>query len=144
MPDIMLLAVEEQVLQLELDENPADNFPCMPCEGVYAELRKLLYAQLLGIFFDEAETLEQLVLDYGPDGPWVFKLEVTIAERLADIEEDDIDDIVTHWAEAGDMSALDLSEADLHDTLSSFLFNLVHFCMLIRQEPVLSVFIYTD
>ena len=33
---------------------------------------------------------------------------------------------------------------DLQDTLSTFLYNLVHFCMLVRQEPVLSVFIYSD
>lgn len=144
MPDIMLLGLEEQVLQLEPDENPADSFPCMPCEGVYADIRKLLYAQLLGLFFEEAESLEQLVLDFGPDGPWVFKLDVTITERLADIEEDDIETIVSQWSESSDMSELGLSAADLQDVLSSFLFNLVHFCMLIRQEPVLSVFIYTE
>lgn len=144
MPDIMLLAVEEQVLELELDENPANNFPCMPCEGIYPELRKLLYAQLLDIFFDEAETLEQLVLDFGPDGPWVFKLDVTITGRLADIEEDDIDVIARAWSEAGDMAELDLTDSDLQEVLSSFLYNLVHFCMLVRQEPLLSVFVYTD
>lgn len=144
MPDIMMMAVEEQVLELELDDNPADSFPCMPCEGIYSELRKLLYAQLLNIFFDEAESLEQLVLDFGSDGPWVYKLDVTIADRLADIEEDDIDAIVRDWSESGEMADLDLSDADLQDTLATFLYNLVHFCMLVRQEPVLSVFIYSD
>jgi hypothetical protein len=28
--------------------------------------------------------------------------------------------------------------------LARFLFNLVHFCMLVRQEKVLSVFIYSE
>ncbi len=144
MPEVMLLGVEEQVLSLEIDDNPADNFPCMPCEGIHSELRTQLYAQLLGIFFDEAESLEQLVLEFGPEGPWVFKLDVTIAERLADIEEDDIDNIARIWAESGDMEALDLEPGDLVEVLSRFLFNLVHFCMLIRQEQVLSVFIYTE
>jgi len=144
MPEIMLLGVEEQVLSLEIGDNPADSFPCMPCEGIHSELRTQLYAQLLGIFFDEAESLEQLVLEFGPEGPWVFKLDVTITERLADIEEDDIEGIARIWSESGDMEALDLEPGDLIDVLSRFLYNLVHFCMLIRQEQVLSVFIYTE
>jgi hypothetical protein len=144
MPELMLLGVEEQVLALEIDENPAESFPCMPCEGVHGEMRTQLYAQLLGIFFDEAQSLEQLVLEYGPYGPYVFKLDVTITERLADIEEDDIEQIVTLWAESADVSSLGLADEDLRDVMGRFLYNLVHFCMLIRQESVLSVFIYSD
>lgn len=144
MPEIMLLGVEEQVLSLEIGDNPADSFPCMPCEGIHTELRTQLYAQLLGIFFDEAESLEQLVLEFGPEGPWVFKLDVNITERLADIEEDDIEHIARLWSESGDMEALDMDTDDLSDVLSRFLYNLVHFCMLIRQEQVLSVFIYSE
>ena len=108
MPEIMLLGIEEQVLELEYDENPANTFPCMPCEGVHTEMRTQLYAQLLGVFYDEAESLEQLVLELGPEGPYVFKLDVTITERLADVEEDDIDSIVQYWAESADMSAMGL------------------------------------
>lgn len=140
----MLLGVEEQVLDLEPDENPAEAFPCMPCEGVHSELRYQLYAQLLGIFFDEAESLEQLVLEFSPYGPYVMKLDVTITERLADIEEDDIEAVVRLWASSIESDAIGLVDEDLTDVLSRFIFNLVHFCLLIRQEPVLSVFIYTD
>ena len=78
MPDLMLLGIEEQVLELEPDENPGQVFPCMPCEGIHSELRSQLYAQLMGIFFDEAESLEQLTLEFGPYGPYVFKLDFTI------------------------------------------------------------------
>ena len=144
MPDIMLLGVEEQVLLLELDENPADNFPCMPSEGIDSEMRVLLYALLMGIFFDEAQSMEQLVLEYGPEGPWVFKLDFTITERLAEVEEDDIDDIALNWSQTGEMSALNMEASDLQEVLARFLFNLVHFCMLVRQEQVLSVFIYSE
>ena len=62
MPDLMLLGIEEQVLELEPDENPGQVFPCLPCEGIHSELRAQLYAQLMG-FFDEAESLEQLTLN---------------------------------------------------------------------------------
>lgn len=144
MPELMLLGLEDQVLALEIDENPADAFPCMPCEGVHGELRTQLYAQLLGIYFDEAESLEQLVLEFGPYGPYVFKLDVTITDPLAEIEEDDIEGIVRIWSESADVSNIGLADDDLHDVLSRFLYNLVHFCLLIRQEPVLSVFIYSD
>jgi hypothetical protein len=144
MPDIMLLGVEKQVLSLEIDENPADNFPCMPSEGIDSEMRVLLYALLMGIFFDEAQSMEQLVLEYGPDGPWVFKLDFTITERLAEVAEDDIDDIALNWSQTGEMSALNMEASDLQEVLARFLFNLVHFCMLVRQEQVLSVFIYSE
>ena len=144
MPDIMLLGVEKQVLSLEIDENPADNFPCMPSEGIDSEMRVLLYALLMGIFFDEAQSMEQLVLEYGPDGPWVFKLDFTITERLAEVAEDDINDIALNWSQTGEMSALNMEASDLQEVLARFLFNLVHFCMLVRQEQVLSVFIYSE
>ena len=144
MPEIMLLGVEEQVLSLEIDENPADNFPCMPSEGIDSEMRILLYALLMGIFFDEAQSMEQLVLEYGPEGPWVFKLDFTITERLAEVEEDDIDSIALNWSQTGEMSALNMEDSDLQEVLARFLFNLVHFCMLVRQEQVLSVFIYSE
>ena len=101
-------------------------------------------AVAVDIFYDEAESLEQLVLEFGPYGPYVFKLDYTITERLAEIEEDDIESIAVNWSESSDMDAMNLGIEDLHDTLGRFLYNLVHFCMLIRQEPVLSVFIYTD
>jgi hypothetical protein len=144
MPEIMLLGVEEQVLSLEIDENPADNFPCMPSEGIDSEMRILLYALLMGIFFDDAQSMEQLVLEYGPEGPWVFKLDFTITERLAEVEEDDIDSIALNWSQTGEMSALNMEDSDLQEVLARFLFNLVHFCMLVRQEQVLSVFIYSE
>ena len=144
MPDIMLLGVEEQVLSLEIDENPADNFPCMPCEGIDSEMRTLLYALLMGVFFDDAQSMEQLVLEYDSDGPWVFKLDYTITERLAEVEEDDIEGIALNWSRSGEMSELGLEPSDLNEVLSRFLFNLVHFCMLVRQEEVLSVFIYSE
>jgi hypothetical protein len=144
MPDIMLLGVEEQVLSLEIDENPADNFPCMPSEGIDSEMRVLLYALLMGVFFDEAQSMEQLVLEYTHEGPWVFKLDFTITERLAEVEEDDIDDIALNWSLTGEMSALNMEPSDLQEVLARFLFNLVHFCMLVRQEQVLSVFIYSE
>ena len=140
----MLLGIEEQVLDLEPDENPSDGFPCMPCEGVHAEMRAQLYAQLMKIFFDEAESLEQLVLEFGPYGPYVFKLDITITERLAEIEEDDIEGVASTWAESLEMSSLDLADEDLQEVLNRFLYNMVHFCMLTRQETVLSVFIYSE
>ncbi len=144
MPDLMLLAVEEQVLKLAPDENPSDAFPSLPCEGVHEELRTLLYAQLLGIFYDEAESLEELTLELSPYGPYLFKLHVTIVERLAELAEDDIDNITALWAESADISSLNLDTEDLEELLSRFIYNLMHFCILTRQERLLSVFIYSD
>jgi len=144
MPEIMLLGIEEQVLSLEPDESPANNFPCMSCEGVHAELRTQLYAQLMGIFYDEAESLELLSLEFSGNGPWVYKLDYTMIDRLSEIEEDDIETITKYWSDSSEMSALGLEASDLQEVLQSFIYNLVHFCMMSRQEPVLSVFFYSE
>ena len=144
MAELMLLGIEEQVLELEPDENPGDVFPCLPCEGVHGELRAQLYAQLLGLFYDEAESLEELTLEFGPYGPYVFKLHVAIVEELAELSEDDIDNIAVSWAESADSSSLNLNTEDLQEVLSRFIYNLMHFCILTNQEKVLSVFIYSD
>ena len=144
MAELMLLGIEEQVLELEPDENPGDVFPCLPCEGVHGELRAQLYAQLLGLFYDEAESLEELTLEFGPYGPYVFKLHVTIVEQLAELSEDDIDNIAVSWAESADLSSLNLNTEDLQEVLSRFIYNLMHFCIMTNQEKVLSVFIYSD
>ena len=140
----MLLGIEEQVLELVPDDNPGDIFPCLPCEGIHRELRAQLYAQLLGIFFDEAESLELLTLEFGPYGPYVFKLDITIVQYLAELAEDDIDNITASWAESSDMSSLHVNDEDQQELLSRFIYNLMHFCILMRQETVLSVFIYSN
>ena len=63
---------------------------------------------------------------------------------LAELDEDDIDYISASWAESADMSSLHLLDEHLQDVLSRFIYNLMHFCILMRQETVLSVFIYSD
>ena len=140
----MLLGVEEQVLELVPDDHPGEIFPCVSCGGIHRELRAQLYAQLLGIFFDEAESLELLTLEFGPYGPYVFKLDVTIVEYLTELSEDDIDSITETWAESADMSSLQMNGEDLQELLSRFIYNLMHFCILMRRETVLSVFIYSN
>ena len=144
MAELMLLGIEEQVLELAPDDNPSDAFPCLPCEGIHGELRAQLYAQLLGIFYDEAESLEELTLEFGPYGPYLFKLDVNIVDHLTEIVEDDIDDIAITWAESADVSSLNLEAEDLRELLSRFIYNLMHFCILTRQQKILSVFIYSD
>ena len=140
----MLLGLEEQVLGLDIEDSPADSFPCMPCDGVHSEMRCQLYALLLDIYFDEAQSLEEVVREHGPYGPYVFKLAVTICERLAEIEEDDIPEIVKNWSASGEVAEANFADEEADDRLGDFLFNLIHFCRLVQQQTVLSVFIMSD
>ena len=144
MPELILLSSEEQILTLEPDENPADIFPVMYCNGIHADARAQLYTSLLGVFFDEAQSLEELCLEMDLYGPFVFRLDQGLMERLADIAEDQVPGVVQEWSRSGEIESLGVYDSDLVELLSTFLFNLIHFCVTARQESELSVYIYSD
>ncbi len=144
MPEIILLGAHEAIVALEPDDIPADGFPYMPCNGIHTDIRAQLYANLLDIYFDEAQTLEQLICEVGPYGPFIYLLDQRLMERLVEIDEDDVDTIARNWAESGDTESLGVYDTDLTELLTTFLFNLIHFCLLSRNEPELDVVIYSD
>ena len=135
MPELMLLGSAEQLRDLDPDENPADTFPCFPCEKVHLEARAQLYARLLGIFFDEALALEELVREMGSYGPFVYRLNNRLLDALAATQEDCVAGIADGWAESADMETLGVYDTDLLELLTTFLFNLINFCLTATQEP---------
>ncbi len=144
MPELIFLGSEEQVQEFELDENPVDVFPCMPCLSVHREARAQLYATVCNVFFDEALAFEQLVLEPGPDGPFIYMIDDAVIADLARIEEDDVPSVVERWSDSAEMNSLGVYDTDLTDLLSTFLFNLIHFSMVAGQEEELSVYIFAD
>ena len=144
MPEIILLGDHEEIVALEPDDNPADGFPFMPCNGIHSDIRAQLYASLLGVYFDEAQTLELLVSELTPYGPFIYLLDQQLLERLSRIEEDEVDTLARNWAESGDTESLGVYDTDLIELLTTFLFNLIHFCLLSLNEPELDVVIYSD
>lgn len=144
MPELILLGTIDQVRDLDPEENPGNELPCFPCENVHLEARAQLYARLLGVFYEEALTLEQLVLETGSYGPFVYQLDQTLQKSISAIAEDDVESLAADWAESADMDSLGVYDSDLLELLTTFLFNLIHFCLIAAQESELNIYVYSD
>jgi len=140
MPDLFMLGSRERIDELESDENPADVFPCMNAMGIHFEARAQLYTVVMQCFLDEAIGLEPLIRSLGGAGPNILQLEPSLMDKLAGKDENDIEELVSHWVECEAIEDLELDSEDLND----FLFQLVHFCQTARQDGELGVYIYSD
>ena len=139
----LILAVEEQITSVIGSEDPAKTFPSVPLGRIDSEKRIKLYAHLLGIFFDEAESLEQLIFESDLGGMSLIKINEVITERIAEIPEDDIPRLAGIWVESLDHDEeLDQDEGNA-EVLEEVLFKLIHVCSLAKQERALSTFVYS-
>ena len=139
----LILAIEEQISSVIGSEDPTKTFPSITLGRIDSEKRIKLYAHLLGIFFDEAESLEQLIFESDLGGMSLIKINEVITERIAEIPEDDIPLIAGIWVESLDFDEeLDQDEGNA-EVLEEMLFKLIHVCSLANQERALSVFVYS-
>ena len=139
----LILAIEEQISSVIASEDPTKTFPSVTLGRIDSEKRIKLYAHLLGIFFDEAESLEQLIFESDLGGMSLIKINEVITERIAEIPEDDIPLIAGIWVESLDFDEeLDQDEGNA-EVLEEILFKLIHVCSLAKQERALSIFVYS-
>ena len=138
MPELFLIGAYERIAELEADENPADVFPCMSAHSIHAEARAQLYTLVMHSFLDDAMQLEPLVRELTEDGPNIHQIQDSLVEQLSTKDEDDIEELVSHWIECEPIEALELDADDLNE----FLFQLVHFCQTAYQGEDLGVYIY--
>ena len=139
----LILAIEEQISSVIGSEDPTKTFPSVSLGRIDSEKRIKLYAHLLGIFFDEAESLEQLIFESDLGGMSLIKINEVITERIAEIPEDDIPLIAGIWVESLDFDEeLDQDEGNA-EVLEEILFKLIHVCSLAKQERALSIFVYS-
>ena len=139
----LILAIEEQISSVIGSEDPTKTFPSVSLGRIDSEKRIKLYAHLLGIFFDEAESLEQLIFESDLGGMSLIKINEVITERIAEIPEDDIPLIAGIWVESLDFDEeLDQDEGNA-EVLEEMLFKLIHVCSLAKQERALSIFVYS-
>lgn len=124
---------------MEVDENPANEFPCMSSQQFHREARAQLYALVTGKFLDEALDLEELDQTLAPDGPYIYRLQLDTQHSLAELEEDQVENLAQLWMSCGEIEQLDLSENDLQE----FMFLLIHFCQIASNDD-LGVYIYSD
>ena len=139
----LILAIEEQISSVIGSEDPTKTFPSVTFGRIDSEKRIKLYAHLLGIFFDEAESLEQLIFESDLGGTSLIKINEVIIERIAEIPEDDIPLLAKIWVESLDYDEeLDQDEGNA-EVLEEMLFKLIHVCALAKQERALSIFVYS-
>ena len=139
----LIFAIEEQIIPRIDSEDLTQTFPSVPLGKIDSEKRIKLYAYLFGIFFDEAEWLEQLVFESEMDGVSLIKINAVITERIAEIPEDDIPLIAGVWLESLDYDEeLDIDRGN-EEVLEDTLFKLIHVCALSKQETALSIFVYS-
>jgi len=139
----LILAIEEQISSVIGSEDPTKTFPSVTFGRIDSEKRIKLYAHLLGIFFDEAESLEQLIFESDLGGMSLIKINEVITERIAEISEDDIPLLAEIWVESLDYDEeLDQDEGNA-EVLEEMLFKLIHVCSLAKQERALSIFVYS-
>ena len=139
----LILAIEEQIASLVDSGNLVESFPSVPIGKIDSEKRIKLYAHLLGVFFDEAESLEQLVFESELGGTSLIKINGVITEKIAEISEDDIPSLARVWVESLDYDEeLDEEEGN-EEILEDTLFKFIHVCALAKQENALSIFVYS-
>lgn len=135
---ITFVGSNDLVEQLEPDEDPTDLFPCMSCRQFHREARAQLYSLVTGQFLDDASQLEELHRSLSDDGPWIYRLDADLQSRLADLDEDRIEELAALWMDCEEVESL---EADLDD-VHEFMYQLVHFCRVACDDEDLSVFVY--
>ena len=139
MHQIIFVGAEASVANMEPDENPAHEFPCMSSQQFHRDARGQLYALATGAFLDEAMGFEILDQTLTPDGPYIYRLNSLTQDTLAHLDEDGVEHLGAAWLQCEEIEQLDLSENDLHE----FLFQFVHFCQVANNDD-LGVYIYSD
>jgi hypothetical protein len=136
---IIFVGAEDSVANMEPDENPANQFPCMSSQQFHRDARGQLYALATGEFLDVAMGFEMLDQTLGPEGPYIYRLDGGVQSTLAYLEEDSIEALAGSWMMCEEIEQLDLSENDLHE----FIFQFVHFCQTAMNDD-LGVYFYSD
>ncbi len=139
MHQILFVGSHEAASDLEIEESPAERFPCMSSRQYHREARSQLYALVTHCFSDEAYDLEFIYRTMQDDGPYLYELDQGTVTALASIEEEEAAHLVVLWSECAVMESMELDSADTTD----FLFQLIHFCQIAHNDN-LSLFIYSD
>lgn len=140
MHQILFVASSDSVQELEIDENPAESYPCMSSQQFHREARGQLYSLVTGAFLDEALDMEILFHSLTDEGPFIYQLAPTTREQLARLDEDGIGEVAEQWLECEELEHLDHDVNDLYD----FIYQLAHFCHVATAGEDLDLFIYSD
>ena len=139
MHQIIFVASADSIASMEIDENPAQSYPCMSSQQFHRDARAQLYALVTGEFLLEASEMEYLDQTFSDEGPYIYTLTKNLLTALARLDEDAVESLSIAWMQCEEIEALDLESNDLHD----FMFQLVHFCQIAFNDD-LGLYIYSD
>ena len=139
MAQLLFIAVESELAYLQADDNPIDSFTCMKGLGIDLEMRAQLYSLITGTFLDDCLSLEDEVKQFSAEGPWIARLPRALTQQIANLEEDELTEVVENWSECSDVEAADLTTEELSDYLSM----LINLCHNATQEEDLCIYTYT-
>lgn len=137
---IILIGSEARVEEFEPDEELVDTFPCMSTQQFDRDARAQLYSLATNTFLDDAWSFEQLFHAVTDDGPFFFRLDRDLVARLAELDEDEIDELAENWLECEELASFDPDATDLHE----YLYQLVHFCRTATADEDLDVYVFSD
>lgn len=139
MEQLLFLAAEGELDQLQVDDNPKDAFTCMNGLGIDSEMRAQLYSLISGDFLDDCLLLEEPLQPQSEEGASITRLPRTLTQQIAALTDDELADVVVNWSECSDLEATDLCQ----DDLSEYLYVLTNLCQNAMLEVDLSIYTYT-
>lgn len=139
MEQLLFLAAEGELDQLQLDDNPKDGFICMNGLGIDFEMRALLYSLISDDFLDDCLLLEEPLRPQSEEGPSITRLPRALTQQIAALTDDELADVVVNWSECSDLESTDLCQ----DDLSEYLYTLTNLCHNAMQEADLHIYTYT-
>ena len=137
---IIFIGSDELVEELEPEESLADTFPCLQTGQFDRATRAQLYSLVTHAFLDDAWQFEVLFRSLTEDGPYIYRLDAELVDRLTELDEDDIGKFAELWLECEELESLDPEISDLYD----FMYQMVHLCRTAADADDLGVFVYSD
>lgn len=137
--DIIFLAEPDELDYLDASANPKDSFVCMDCQDIHVNLRAQIYASLMGTLFDEGLALEEYVGSLTDAGPTLSAISESLVDRLASLDEDQIEAYARELIDYDLIASADMSEGDL----GAFLFPLVNLARTSVQETGTRLYVFT-
>ena len=88
MADVFILGPRSELEALSIEDSPEDTGYCLSAGPIDRESRAVLYAQLSGLFIDDALAHEQYDHSIDDQGPHLFALSAEIITNMAAIDDD--------------------------------------------------------
>ena len=140
MPDVYLLGKPAEIEALAPADAPDEIALCLNTRPLDRAARLPLYALLEGLLIEEAGGLESLVQAIDADGPYLFRVDEKVCDKLARFEDEAVETLLLNWSACAAIEGLQIDQEDL----LKFLFALTHLCKIRDQNSDLELYLYHE